>query len=179
MTLAELFDTCNTGEGYNQTAKRVDWKIVDGIMFFRQSVEREDWIRNLLAAIPIVVWLKGFEIVPLGAWLTFLEVRKIAGARVTGYVGYSQGGWPAVYASRLYSRPAIVFGCPRSTLCPGKYKDVTAYTNPGDVVTTLPPWANEAGEVVMLGGYAERPDDCPVLEWASGHSPDEYRQRLV
>lgn len=179
MTLLELFNACCTGTGYTQTAKRVDWKIVDGIMFFRQSVECEDWIRNFLAAIPIVVWLNGFEIVPLGAWLTFLEVRKIAGAQVTGYVGYSQGGWLAVYASRLYGRPAIVFGCPRSTLWPRRYKEVTAYRNPGDIVTMLPPWAKEAGEVITLEGHAERPDDCPVLEWSSGHSPDEYRQRLV
>lgn len=178
MTLLKLFNTCCTGTGYTQTARRVDWKIVDGIMFFRQSVEREDWIRNLLAAIPIVVWLKGFEIVPLGAWLTFLDVRKIAGSRVTGYVGYSQGGWPAVYASRLYGRPAIVFGCPRSTLFPWRYKEVTAYKNPCDVVTTLPPWAKEAGEVITLEGNAERPDDCPLAEWITGHSPDEYRQRL-
>lgn len=179
MTLLELFNTCCTGTGYTQTAKRVDWKIVDGIMFFRQSVEREDWIRNFLAAIPIVVWLNGFEIVPLGAWLTFLEVRKIAGARVTGYVGYSQGGWPAVYASRLYNRPAIVFGCPRSTLWPGKYRDVTAYKNPGDIVTKLPPWAKQAGDVLVLVRSAERPIDVPLSEWITGHSPDEYRQRLV
>ena len=174
----DLFNECVRGRWYNQTTGKVDWKIVDGLMFFRQSVESQDWIRNFLAAIPIPVYLKAWQWVPLGAWLTYRQVREIARKEVIGYVGYSQGGWPAVFASLENGLPAMVFGCPRSTSHPELYEQVSAYKNTGDVVTTLPPWAKEAGAIVNLVGEIEKPSDMPMAEWAMQHSPEIYRQRL-
>ena len=77
----DLFNECVRGRWYNQTTGKVDWKIVDGLMFFRQSVESQDWIRNFLAAIPIPVYLKAWQWVPLGAWLTYSAGERLHGKR--------------------------------------------------------------------------------------------------
>lgn len=174
----EIFNECTRGRGYCHTKGKVDWKIVDGLMFFRQSVEKEDWFRNFLALIPIPVYLKGWQWVPLGGWMTYCQVREVAKKTGIGYVGYSQGGWPAVYASLENDLPAMVFGCPKSTTRPELYVQVTAYKNPGDVVTMLPSWAKSAGIIVTLMASAEKPDDMATLEWKLQHSPEIYRQRL-
>ena len=176
--LLSIYTECTRGREYQQTRGKVDWKIVDGLMYFRQSVEREDWYRNFLAIFPIPVYLKGWQWVPLGAWMTYRQVRKIARQAVIGYVGYSQGGWPAVFASLENGLPAMVFGCPRATSRPELYGKVTAYRNPGDIVTMVPPWALSAGTIITLMAPAEKPDGMAELEWKTGHSPEEYRQRL-
>lgn len=184
VSLLDMYNECFRGRWYKQTKKKVDWKIVDRIMYFRQSVEKEDWYRNFLSMLPVLVYLHGWQVVPLGGWLTYLEVRKIAreSARdVDAYVGVSQGGWPASYASFENSRHAFVFGCPRVSTRGEMYCLVVSYKTPSDIVTTLPSWARHAGTVITLRGKVGWPKDSSILDrikQATGHMPEEYRQRL-
>ena len=80
-----------------------------------------------------------------------------------GYVGYSQGGWPAVFASLENGLPAMVFGCPRSTSRPELYDQVSAYKNQGDVVTKLPPLGKGSG-----GDCQPRRGDRKAIRYADG-----------
>ena len=52
MKLREMFDTCATSRGYYQN-HGVDYKLDSGVLFFRQSKEPIDWVRNILAIIPV------------------------------------------------------------------------------------------------------------------------------
>ena len=94
MTRLELFEECTRGRWYQQTRFKVDWKVVGDRMYFRQSVEAADWVKNLLAAIPCPLRLAhGWRIVPLGAAIMWLEIRGIVREKaVAAYIGYSQGG---------------------------------------------------------------------------------------
>jgi len=179
--LLDLFNTCVTKQGYVQTRWKVDWKIVDGKMYFRQSCEGLDWIRNVLAVFPIPARLAGkWVLMPLGAWLTWIEVRKIAlTANVIEFIGYSQGAWPAAYASAETGKLANVFGCPNLILGDVTLFDhVTFHQTPCDIVTKLPAWAKKGRNVMRLCMPATKPIDMSDTEWLTGHTLAEYRQRM-
>lgn len=185
LSLLDLYNECFRGRLYNQTKRKVDWKIIDRIMYFRHSVEKEDWYRNIVSVIPVIVYMRMWQVVPLGGWLTYLEVRKIAkeyARDVDAYVGVSQGGWPAAYASLENGKRAFVFGCPRVSTRGSCYYLVNSYKTPGDIVTMLPSWANPAGSVITLGGTVIWPEDFSIsdaVKKKTGHLPEEYRQRLA
>jgi hypothetical protein len=51
---------------------------------------------------------------------------------------------------------------------------------PFDVVTVLPPWGSRGHRIYDLPMiHVEKPDWCPPMLWVTGHSSDEYRQRLA
>jgi hypothetical protein len=176
MNLLKLFDTCATSRGFSQR-HGVDYKIEEGTAFFRQSKEPIDWVRNVLAVIPCLVKLDKWRIVPLGAWLVYRRVRFLRHARFKRTCGISQGGWPAVLLALETGKKAITFGCPRYSV--GKWPLCALhYETPNDVVCKLPPWAGKTGYTVVLRGEVAKPHDMSDIEWSSGHSLAEYRQRI-
>jgi len=183
--LLDRFNECAASRGYNQTRWKVDWKIVGTTMYFRQTAEPEDWVRNILAAIPFPARVgRRWLIVPLGALLGWLEVKKIVRENpVELYIGYSQGGWYASYSSLEMGKKANTFGCPGLMLGNSSavdvFENVVHYETPIDLVTRLPPWARKGKNVRILTRPATRPDHIPEARWALGHEPDEYRQRLT
>lgn len=176
MKLREMFDTCATSRGYYQKHS-VDYKLDSGVLFFRQSKEPIDWARNILAVIPWMVRLDKWRVIPLGAWLVYRRVRFLRHANFRRTCGISQGGWPAVMLALETNKRATTFGCPRFSIGAWPVSAVH-FENPGDVVCRLPPWANKSGSTFVLEGEAIKPQDMDDLEWLSGHSLAEYRQRI-
>lgn len=182
--LLDLFNECVTARGYNQTRGKVDWKIIGTTMFFRQSAESEDWVRNILSAIPVFAWIDHrWLIIPLGAWLGWREVRRIVKKNTVDlFVGYSQGGWYASYGACEIWAKAITFGCPGLVMGDEKTADhfemVTHYETPVDCVARLPPWARKGKNIKVLTRPATRPVGFSETVWMTGHSAEEYRQRL-
>lgn len=174
--------------GYNRTRLGVDWKVVNKILLFEDSEGRTDWIFNFLSAFRIPWRLGGkWFLFPFGAWVMWLSVvgevkRLVKAGEVEAFGGYSQGGWFAADSSAMTGLPAVTFGCPRLGLGdPTLFDKVTHYQNPSDIVTTVPSWGKTYGTVVILGGEFRpkvNPDISDYVEMASGHSPDEYEQRL-
>lgn len=181
MKTKRMFEIVREG-GYSKTWAGADWKIVDGIMFFQASHGKLDWFFNFVSALRIPARLSGqWFLFPFGAWILW---RSLSGVikkhEVRAYVGYSQGGWFASYASAKTARPAYTFGCPK--LGKGKaylFFNVTHLKNKGDIVTMVPPWAETYGRVNILEGEASKPEGMNDLEWATGHTPEEYAQRIT
>lgn len=184
MTALELFQELRSG-GYTKNWIGVDWKIKDGCMLFQASHGKADWTFNFLSALRIPGRLGGtWFIFPLGAWLMWSTIRNTVKEFVaTGYVkefaGYSQGAWFASYASAMTGLVARTFGCPKlGNGSPSLFVDVTHYKNPGDIVTRVPTWANQYGNVLILNKQIQRPEGLTEIEWVSHHSPEEYEARL-
>jgi hypothetical protein len=182
MTTLDMFKTCRNKDGYKKTWLGADWKIVGDIMYFQQSRGKLDWTFNILSAFRIPGRLgKTWFLFPFGAWCMWKTLKKVIKKNpVKAYVGYSQGGWFASYASAMTTRPAFTFGCPK--LGKGQaylFGNVTHRKNPGDVVTMVPPWAEIYGQVMILNKQIERPDGLSEIEWLSHHAPEEYIARLT
>lgn len=183
MTLLELFRVCKSSAGYQKTKRVADWKIIDGVMFFQQTKEKSDWCYNLMSIIRMPWRLDGtWFLFPFGPWLLFRSLKKIIKENnVCMYVGISQGGWAASYASALTCVPAITFGCPRLGLGKSKlFENVTHYQNKYDTITMLPLWAKLYGKIVILENKYT-PVDLDIkgyLEYITGHSFKEYEANL-
>ena len=184
MATLEMFKTCRDKTGYKKTWLGADWKIVGSIMYFQQSRGKLDWTFNLLSAFRIPGRLGGtWFLFPFGAWCMWKSLKRVIKKNyVIAYIGYSQGGWFASYASAETGIPARTFGCPRLGIgSPSLFVDVTHYKTPGDIVSNLPPWAKRYGETIVLTApYNHGPyeSDEEWLEVFSGHSPEEYIARL-
>lgn len=185
MTKAELFAE-NCAGGYNNTATKVSWKIKNRVMYFEGSSGWQDWVKNVLGAIPWPMILAGRVVfVPFGAWLAWIEIEDIATrADVDCFSGYSHGGWIATIACLYRALPGVVFGCPNILFFPGS-KTISALDSiefvqtPGDIVADLPSFARKGDLVIILEGKVVRPDYVDEVIWATGHSPQEYMQRLA
>lgn len=183
MTLLELFRVCKSSAGYQKTKRGADWKIIDGVMFFQQTKEQSDWFYNIMSIIRIPWRLDGtWFLFPLGPLVLFLSLKKIIKENpVCMYVGISQGGWSASYASALTCIPAVTFGCPRLGLGSAKlFENVTHYQNENDIIPLLPPWANLYGRVIVLENKYTPVDLDPLeyIEYVTGHSFREYEANL-
>ena len=181
MNTLDMFRTCRNKDGYKKTWLGADWKIVGDIMYFQQSRGKLDWTFNILSAFRIPGRLgKTWFLFPFGAWCMWKTLKKVIKKNpVKAYIGYSQGGWFASYASATTTRPAYTFGCPK--LGKGQaylFSNVTHRKNPGDVVTMVPPWAEVYGQVMILNKQIERPEGLSEIEWLSHHAPEEYIARL-
>jgi hypothetical protein len=176
MTLVKLFDTCATSRGYSQVSG-VDYKIESGILFFRQSKEPIDWVRNVLAVIPCLVKLDKWRVVPLGAWLVYRRVRFLRRANFKRTCGISQGGWPAVMLSLETGKRCTTFGCPRFAFSNWPI-DALHITTKNDIICRLPPWCKKPGVTYVLDKPAVKPDTMSQAEWDTGHTLAEYRQRI-
>lgn len=181
MTPLEMFDTCRKG-GYKKTLLGADWKIENNIMYFQQSRGKTDWLFNCLSALRIPGRLgKTWFLFPFGAWCMWKTLKRTVRKNpVHAYIGYSQGGWFASYASATTARPAFTFGCPK--LGRGQawlFSNTMHRKCPGDIVTLVPPWAATYGRKITIRGDASRPDGMSKIEWLTHHTPEEYRQRLT
>lgn len=184
MDRLDRFNECVSSRGYRRTWLGVSWKRVGDCMYFQPSREKIDWILNLLAALPFVLFInRRLFIVPLGAALGWLTIRRIVQRNwVSSYCGVSQGGWWASLSSAKMQRPALTFGCPNlyvGDAWHGRvFNKVVHVETPTDIVTRLPTWARKGRKVVILGGSAKRPDDISEIVWKLGHTYPEYRQRM-
>jgi hypothetical protein len=184
MMKLDLYNECSRGGGYRKTWLGVSWKVVGDRMYFQPSKERIDWVLNLLCEIPVPLFLgKWFFIVPLGAALGWLSVRGIVKKHpVVAYIGISQGGWWASYASAVTGLPAATFGCPNlfgGALWLGiGFDNVSHYETPRDIVARFPTWGSKGRNVYILNRHAVKPKGMPDIEWETGHTPEEYRQRM-
>lgn len=155
-------------------------------MYFEGSSSWQDWVKNILGEIPWPMILGGRVVfVPLGAWLAWIEVKDIAElGDFESFSGYSHGAWIATIACLYRGLPGVVFGCPNVLFFPGS-KTIAALDNvefvqtPGDIVADLPSFARKGDSIIILGGKVVRPDYVDEVLWATGHSPQEYTQRLA
>lgn len=192
MSLLEKFNECNS-DGWTTAGLDVQYKVVGDTLFFQPSHGSSDWRYNFKAArsvydnsdIPFVGH-RGFN----ELWYSVRrDIEKLSFRKICGY---SQGGALAVLAHENYyhrfgSEPDVTwtFGCPPSIFEPTlelemRFSNVINWHNPRDIVYYAPMILGykHVGQCRTLHGNVKRPDDCGLIEWISGHSPDEYRQRL-
>ena len=185
MTYLELFNE-NCAGGYRNTRTKVSWKMVGRRVHFQGSVEPEDWERNF-AVLPIPVRIRGTWCrISLGMELAWREIRKAVLAEdPEEAVGYSGGGPLAARFSAETGRPAVAFGCPRFLHRPtleavDLFGEVRFIDAPFDIVPQVPPWASRGHRVYTLDQrHVEKPDWMGWPLWITGHSTDEYLQRLT
>jgi hypothetical protein len=181
----ELFNE-NCKAGYQNTKSKVSWKMVDDRLHLQGSVETEDWWRNFTVW-PIPYRIRGVWCwISLGMLCAWLDIRKqvlASGAREA--VMYSGGCPVGALWSAETGLPAVGFGSPnflwRPTLkAKALFSEVRFVDAPFDIVTIIPPGAERGDRVYDLDmRHVEKPDPCPPLLWVTGHSTDEYRQRLA
>ena len=182
MTTLDYFNECLRG-GYNNTPDYISWKIINKIMYLQCSREKEDWRKNF-NFLPIKLFLETESIiVPAGFYeMAFGLLQTIAENEINGFIGYSHGGAGAAILSGITGKHAKVFGCPNFIFNPSKkqktlFYNLEIYNNPSDIVGFLPPVYTKAGKVTILKDVSTQGTDT-FLEYASGHSPDRYRQNL-
>lgn len=178
----EHFKRCIT-KPWDNTFNKVSFKFQDDILYLESSREPIDWWRNFLV-IPVLIKIRGvLFFIPLGLYLDFLEIQKIAESfDPSGIVGYSTGADLAALLSAYLAKPAISFGCPNFII--GKkaiplFDMVEFVQTPTDVVCSVPPVYTKGTWITVLGGEATKPKDVPWIEWKTGHHPDEYLQRMA
>ena len=183
MTVLELFRICKAPSDYKKTILNADWKIIDGVMYFQYTEGNSDWLYNFMSVIRFPWRLnKTWFLFPLGPLIMFLSLKKIIKSNKANlYVGISQGGWFASYASALTGIPAITFGCPRLGIGKAKlFENVTHYQNENDIVPLLPPWAKLYGKIMVLENkyVPVNLDPLEYIEYVTGHSFREYEANL-
>lgn len=192
MSLLEVFNEVTAG-GWKTSGKDVQFKVVDDTLYFQCSHGASDWRYNFKAASEVY---KNSSI-PFIGHEGFNELwesvrHEIEALKFSKIVGYSQGAALAIRAhENFYHRfgfepdVTITFGCPPSIKKSSKklknrFSHVVNYHNPRDVVYFLPMIIGyeHVGHSVKLSRKATRPSGDPILRWLSGHSPEEYRQRI-
>lgn len=184
MKILDLFKECDNRKNYTTGKGGLDWKVVNNRLYFEPSDGVIDWVKNFMF-IPFPTILSGrLYFIPFGAWLDIKEIRRICAEHdsVLETIGYSRGGWGAVYAALILGITAKTFGCPGLVFMPTMKAQATIdatvvhFENPDDIVCNVPPHYKHGkdrrvtnGTVVQSGG----------LEWYTGHSPQEYLQRLA
>lgn len=171
--------------------KNVQYKVIDRVLYFECSDGKSDWRYNL--AFGETVYDDGEFRAHRGFKMLWKSVKKeIEALDFDTIVGYSQGAALALFAHenflhrKGYEPISFVFGCPRVLYRPSKkilarFSQFYRFENPGDMVTMVPPSIigyKHAGKETVLKQEATRPKGCNLFRWASGHSPEEYRQRL-
>lgn len=193
MNILELFNECTSG-GWTTSGLDVQYKIVQGTLFFQCSHGKSDWRYNLKAYenvytnsdIPFVGH-KGFN----QLWESIRhEIESLSFTRI---VGYSQGAAIAVRAhENFYHRKGfepdrtVLFGCPPSIKNPSdvlrkRFSNVINLYNYNDIVFHLPKLIgySHVGSLCKLDSYGVcKPSSVKWAEWLSGHSPKQYRQAL-
>lgn len=190
--LREHFATV-VGRCWTTIGKDVQIKLVGKTLYIQASNGKSDWIHNLRFFKRIykggkVSYLAHDGFVEL--WLSIKEyVETLDFSEI---VGYSQGAAIALfvhdnYVHRKGVQPTtILFGCPRvfAFLIGSKrnrFSKVLRIENPFDVVTKSPFVSmgyTHVGSRVILKGRHKRLAGQKLYEYLSGHSPEEYYQRL-
>jgi hypothetical protein len=176
----------NCSAPYQNTRSKVSWGVVENRVQFQGSVEAEDWVRNFMV-LPVPYRIKKVWIwVSLGMLLAWLEIRKrvlASGAKEGG--AYSGGGPVCGLWSAETGYPATIFGSPRFLYKPTLkalklFENVRFIDAPFDIVTQVPPWGERGSRVYTLDTrHVEKPDWMSWALFVTGHSLEEYRQRMV
>lgn len=193
MSLKDLFIEC-TGNGWTTAGLDVQFKVVNRVLFFQCSNGKSDWRYNFRAYGDVYkssdvefIGHKGFN----ELWES---VRKDIEALDFDYiVGYSQGGALAVRAHENYFHrfgfqplQTWVFGCPPSIYAPTeelkrRFTKVVNIHNFNDIVHAAPALIGYdhvgVNRTLSLRGI-KRAGDWTLLQWLSGHTPDQYIQAL-
>jgi len=178
--LTKHFIECNKSP-WEQTPDEVTYKKVGRVLYFQCSDGMTDWIRNVKFW-PSVFFLRGKKLIaPAGfikSWKSVRRLVEIMDGEIDLAVGYSHGAVLACFASVLLKIPAIAFGPPRFIFNKRRlFSNCTVVKTPFDAVTFVPPFYSLPRKKKTLKGKAER-NGLPFLTWISGHSPQEYLQRL-
>lgn len=191
MNLQELFINCNSNV-WITSGIDVQYKVVDGILYFQCSSGESDWRYNFSASEDVYKnsdiefsGHKGFNLLweSIRHDIELLDFNSIC--------GYSQGGALAVRAHENYfhrfgfePEVTITFGCPPSIKNPSplllsRFTNLVNYHNPRDLVYYVPMLIGykHVGISNNLNKKANRPENCNLIRWLSGHSPEEYMQR--
>ena len=193
MGLLKLFNDINDKSGWTTAGLDVQFKVINETLLFQCSNGASDWRQNFKASKTLY---KGSD-VEIEAHEGFVEmwesirheIEKLSFRRIGGY---SQGGDFAVFAHENYyhrfgfePEVTITFGCPPSIKNPSRelkarFSHVVNWHNPRDIVYYAPMLIGyqHVGQCNVLRKPASRPKDCNLLLWYSGHSPEEYRQRM-
>jgi hypothetical protein len=166
------------------------------VVSFQGSVSKSDWRHNFDIAIQPYknMNIKWF------AWRGYVKLWKSVQDEIMEkldpnvpplFLGYSQGGGIATLAHEDYvyrhgvNPNTITIGAPpvvwRTHRIKNRFHSLVEIRNPTDLVVFLPTifGYQHTGEIRVLQGRARRPKTCSKLLWFSGHSQDEYRQRLL
>ena len=180
MTKVEYYTNCRGGP-WNNTKGMVSWKILDNVMYFQQSKEEEDWIRNI-SIMPTITKIQGKTIfIPIGLSASWDEIKNtVKDNPCDMYVGYSLGGELASLSSALTGKPAIAFGCPNFFIGNRALFDkVEYYQNIEDIFARIP-WVYTKGRnvTILKGGSFMYPPEFDIIHKLSGHEPILYTHRL-
>lgn len=193
MGLLEMFDIVS-GEDWKTSGLDVQYKVRNETLYFQCSNGASDWRYNFMASEDVYknsdiefIGHKGFN----KLWDSVRhDIEKLSFRRICGY---SQGGALAILAHENYFHRfgfepdvTITFGCPPSIKDPSlelsaRFSHVVNWHNPRDIVYYAPVLIGyqHVGQCNVLRSPAKRPDDCNLFRWLSGHSPEEYKQRLI
>lgn len=193
MSLRKLFDEV-TSDGWTTAGLDVQFKVVNDTLFFQCSNGASDWRYNFMASEDVYknsdiefIGHKGFN----EMWESVRhDIENLSFRRICGY---SQGAAIAIRAHENYfhrygfePEVTITFGCPPSIKNPSRelkarFSHVVNWHNPRDIVYYAPMLIGyqHVGQCNVLRSPAKRPDDCNLFSWLSGHSPEEYKQRLI
>ncbi len=171
--------------------KDVQYALNNKILYLQCSASFSDWRHNLMftkkpydGGDNQYKGHKGFTLL----WLSIKPI--IEGLEFTSIVAYSQGGGIAHFIHENYYHRkgveplyTIGFGTPPTLW---KYKGKPRFSrfyyvvNPLDVVFLLPFLLRyrPTGNIKRLKKRAKRPKGIGFFYWFSGHSPEEYIQRL-
>ena len=192
MSLFYQFETVNS-DGWKTSGKNVQYKVVGDTLYFQCSHGKSDWLYNFKASESVYkdsdiefIGHKGFN----ELWESVRH--EIECLKFCKIVGYSQGAALAIRAHENYFHRkgfepdvTILFGTPPSIKHPSKklserFSHVVNYHNPRDIVYWLPMLIGykHVGTSITLTNKAKRPKGFKLISWLTGHSPEEYRQRL-
>lgn len=186
----------NVIQGPWVTAGRdVQFYVKNKTLYIECSKGRSDWKHNFMfgirpymkSSIPIFAH-RGFT----ALWLSIKDI--IESLDFNSVVAYSQGSGIAHnihenYVHRFGKEPeyTFAFADPRNYWLPCKklksrFNNFYCIRNPRDLVTRLPPYIlgyRHVGHSIRLKGKVKRPKHVPWWLWLSGHTPEEYTQRLT
>jgi hypothetical protein len=191
MTPLQLFEGTLSGP-WTTGELDVQYRVEDGVLYLQPSMSNTDWALNFLfPAIPYKRMADEYT-VHAGFFLAYkANAEAIQALDFHTIAGFSLGAAIAVHAheDRLFrtgKQPEThLFGCPcaigkASESVLSRWSNVTRYETPLDLVALVFRLIGykHVGSLVKLGGTAVRSKDTNLITWLSGHTPDEYLQRI-
>lgn len=183
------------GEGWITGGLNVQYKVVDGVLYFQCTHGMSDWLFNFFAA-KVTYDEHGITVTAhagfAALWLSVRsDIEKLSYSEIDGY---SEGSALAAaahlnYVARMGKEPnSYAFATPRyfdrkTAKSLGKwFTHFHRINNKWDIVKHVPfaGWYfRHVGKEILTTSKAKRPIGCSLLRWLSGHSPEEYMQTLA
>jgi len=193
MTLLQDFNACIRNK-WITSPLGVQYCVINDTLYFQCSDDgTSDWLFNL--DFPATLYKD--SLTPFYIHRGFKEMwhsvrDDVAKLEFRHIRGYSQGAVFACLAHEDYlyrnkvSLDTVTFGCPRFLWIPPKkvvnrFYGITQIKTYNDIVPRLPPAIlgyKQVGRAVNLNARFKHPEGMPILSWASGHMPTQYRLNL-